>query len=324
VLVATIPYDECVYAQSAVTQCASDFLEVLNPSNLEHIAMLDYTGKAINDMGNYDGCLKLDQNLAHYCVLETVITVKMANEHLPAYMGLCAPASCNDTDLEIIVESLFTNPSWNISTRFSIGEELKDFTAHCTPGHETKTTAGAIVTIVLLVLISLLVIAGTYLESVQKQAQEYNISSGSGVAAPSGDESRALLINSQDGDDSAANKVTNNNPRTTFSLPLSRGSKAHHRSGLVAKLQEVVKCFGIRANTKYLFADNRASEPSLACLNGLRTIMMGWVVLGHTFTYMAAPVGYDNLMTIKDLVSRVSFQVVPAAARNSISFKALI
>jgi len=64
---------------------------------------------------------------------------------------------------------------------------------------------------------------------------------------------------------------------------------------------------------KLLLADNRSSDPDLACLNGLRCLMMGWVILGHTFTYMAAPIGYDNLMKIKDLVDRVSFQVVPAA-----------
>ena len=43
--------------------------------------VFDYTGKAIDDMGNYDGCIRLNQSVAHYCVLETVISVTMVCEY---------------------------------------------------------------------------------------------------------------------------------------------------------------------------------------------------------------------------------------------------
>jgi len=151
------------------------------------------------------------------------------------------------------------------------------------------------------------------LETMQARAQDKALGNFVSGSINDSQDVKPLLVESPD--DMVAPRRNNDdlnisNPVRTFLLPLS-----HHRasSSKLAKFQEVVKCFGLRANTKFLFADNRASEPHLACLNGLRTLMMAWVVLGHTFTYMAAPVGYDNLMTIKSLVSRVSFQVVPAA-----------
>ena len=205
-----------------------------------------------------------------------------------------------------------------ISSRFNIQEELLDFTAHCEAGHETKIYVGMVATVALIILITLLVIAGTYLETEQAKAEarEKFISqqpiNGSAEVNPllleASDEMEAPRRNADDLN--APNPV-----RTGFVLPLSHRTT---RSKL-GKLKEVLKCFGLRTNTKFLFADNRASEPHLACLNGLRTLMMAWVVLGHTFTYMAAPIGYDNLMTIKQLVSRFSFQVIPAAGRYSLS-----
>ncbi len=37
-------------------------------------------------------------------------------------------------------------------------------------------------------------------------------------------------------------------------------------------------------NLKWLLQDNRGGELGLAPLNGLRVLMMAWIILGHTFT----------------------------------------
>jgi peptidoglycan/LPS O-acetylase OafA/YrhL len=230
-----------------------------------------------------------------------VITVKMANEQLPAYMGICPPASCSATEIEQRLYNFLTNPAYNISAMFDIGDELESFKAYCGPGHETTVTAGAVITSGLIMIILLLVIAGTYVETIEARVQAKASSKTSKAFQDS--DVKPLLVESRE-DIEAHSK-----PDDALTIP-TKTSSPHSR---FEKLQAFVKCFGLRANSKFLFADNRGSEPHLACLNGLRTLMMAWVVLGHTFTYMAAPVGYDNLMTIKDLVSRVSFQVVPAA-----------
>lgn len=221
-------------------------------------------------------------------------------------MGLCVPTICTSEDLTKIVAGLLTNPRWNISSRYNLEDELLALQVTCAPGHETKPTVGLVITVALIVILALLAISGTYLETIQTKKGEYRALKNSIE-----DESRkALLSDEQDPEAHENNPPVQSSSKKNFTLPLSGGK----RSKLIL-LQDIIKCFGLRSNIKFLLQDNRASEPSLACLNSLRTVGMMWVVLGHTLTYMAAPVGFDNLMTLKDLVGRISFQVVPAAGK---------
>jgi len=290
----------CV-AAAQYQKCEMDVLEMFMERNLVHIEMIDFSGKAVNDMGNYDGCLSLDHTIARYCLLATNVQVPMANERLPVYMGLCVPQSCDAASLATLIKLGLTDPRWNISTNFPISDEVNSFSVNCSGGKESKFHVGAILTIILIAVLVLMTAAGTYLETI--------------VVIPS-EEEKSLLRSEEEAAAAAAEKEAHNagsrslsSPAKNFALPLSNAPK-QRKSG---KLQNILKCFGLMNNMKLLLADNRATEPRLASLNGLRTVMLAWVILGHTFAYMAAPVGYDNLMTVRDTINRVSFQAVPAA-----------
>lgn len=43
------------------------------------------------------------------------------------------------------------------------------------------------------------------------------------------------------------------------------------------KFEEFLKCFAIGANISFLMKDNRAGEPGLAHMNGLRCLMMVYI-----------------------------------------------
>lgn len=56
---------------------------------------------------------------------------------------------------------------------------------------------------------------------------------------------------------------------------------------------EVFICFSIQSNLSFLLNDKSSSSP-LGVLNGLRVLMMFWVILGHTM-FLQVLIGYDNM-----------------------------
>jgi hypothetical protein len=208
------------------------------------------------------------------------------------FLGICAPASCNETSLQILLLELLNSPKYNISTRLHLQGELATLRIHCVPRSLPPLTTGATITIVFIAVLVLLVAIGTYLEF-EMEAQPTSQIVTIVADQKAGEEKEEINV-----------PLVDRNPIFV---------KKRKQKGILGVLIGVVKCFGLRANTKFLVADNRSSDPKLACLNGLRVVMMGWVILGHTFTSIADPVGFDNLMTIRQLVNSVSFQVIPAA-----------
>jgi peptidoglycan/LPS O-acetylase OafA/YrhL len=278
-------FDDCLQAFSN-----------LNPTDPNTIMMIDYTGKAVDDFGNFDGCQLLDRQVAQYCVVETEIQVNVPREVLPMYLGVCVPAVCNEASLRTALVQLLTRPPWNISQHFPIQSEIDALQVNCIPRDKEPFTLGALIAIALCSILGLLIIGGTILEYIAINAMS---------AGDVPEERQGLMSVSTDsgGKESLVHHASiNADPR-----PRKRSSN---------KFVEFVKCWGLFSNMKWLLADNRGSGDGiiLSPLNGLRTLMMAWVILGHTMTYMALPVGFDNIQWMqKKLVKRVSFQVVPAA-----------
>jgi len=269
--------------------------------------MIDYTGKAIDDMGNYDGCQDLPADKIQYCVAQTKVGVGRADETISVYMGICAPAQCTPEVLREIVYNRLNN-TIHLPSPYTIDDELANLAVTCIARGWQKLTPGAIITLCVFSFIALLVFGGTMLEHFEDQLAIKQASRHARVApaGPYDEVERKSLINSN-GIPIDENKVANADGTVIngeFTVPKRRPGK----------LVIFLKCFAIKSNLEFLLKDNRSSEIGLAPMNGLRCLMMFWIILGHTFGYLNTPVGFDNsILVTEHVLERVSFQVIGAA-----------
>jgi peptidoglycan/LPS O-acetylase OafA/YrhL len=77
-------------------------------------------------------------------------------------------------------------------------------------------------------------------------------------------------------------------------------------------LEEFFACFAVGKNMSFLSNDKHSSGP-FGMLNGLRVVMMFWVMLGHTAYYQLSTNGYENLSHIHFVSERFSFQILTSA-----------
>eukprot|EP00026_Physarum_polycephalum_P002087 Phypoly_transcript_02091.p1 GENE.Phypoly_transcript_02091~~Phypoly_transcript_02091.p1 ORF type:complete len:662 (+),score=60.51 Phypoly_transcript_02091:96-2081(+) len=275
-----------------------------NLTKTQMAEMIDYTGKAIDDMGNYDGCQELPADKIHYCVAQTRVGVGKADESISVYMGLCTPAVCTAEVLQELMYKYINKSAVHLPANYSIDGELANLGVTCIPRGWQKLTPGAIITLCVFAFIALLVFGGTMLEYVDdqmalKQTIRHNRVSPAG---PYDEIERKPLVNS--------NGVLNDNTTVNADGTIINGEYTvpKRRPG---KFAIFLKCFAIKANLEFLLKDNRSSETGLAAMNGLRCLMMFWIILGHTFGYLNTPVGFDNsVLVTKHVIERVSFQVV--------------
>jgi peptidoglycan/LPS O-acetylase OafA/YrhL len=270
------------------------------------LQMIDYTGKAVDDMGNYDGCQELPSDIIQYCVASTRVGVSVANETVAIYMGMCAPAMCNSTMLQSIMYKYINMSSIYIPSNLSIRGELADLGVQCIGRGWHQVTPGAIIGLLVAAFFALLVLSGTMLEYVDDHLATQITRRHRYSALPT--EDRKPLLNATE----ETKRIESTGSAPAEPTVINGEYIAPKRRP--GKLAIFLKCFAIKSNLEFLLKDNRSSELGLAPMNGLRCLMMFWIILGHTFGYLNTPVGFDNSINVtKHVVTRVSFQVVGAA-----------
>ena len=65
----------------------------------KYAMMVYYSGKDMNDLGNYWGCNELDG--ANYVLIEFIRTLG-----IPLEIGWCLPEQCSQTDIEVFFADL--------------------------------------------------------------------------------------------------------------------------------------------------------------------------------------------------------------------------
>jgi hypothetical protein len=121
-----------------------------------------YTGKSVNDLGNYEGCKSL--NDAYFLLIDASKSLK-----LPTYVGLCLPNHCTK---DMVHNFLTYQPDVNLTSLFQLGADLDgaiEFDLVLPEEYNEKVTssmnAGGVVMIIIVVIILFLVIVGSGIDA---------------------------------------------------------------------------------------------------------------------------------------------------------------
>lgn len=127
--------------------------------------MLDATGKGPEDLGNHREC-RLAGPTAQYCVLmgEKLVngTIPPVGEAIPIAIGVCAPISCNVTELADMFEDEFV--------KYGLNSTLM-ITGHCGEIKKSMPAASWVV-IGFVGFLGMLVLVGSVLDYLEGQKKE--------------------------------------------------------------------------------------------------------------------------------------------------------
>lgn len=84
------------------------------------------------------------------------------------------------------------------------------------------------------------------------------------------------------------------------------------------KLFKILLGFSAYTNTKKIFNVSNVGEGKLDCLDGIRFMSIGWVILGHTYVFLLG--NSDNAIVVGDWIKRFSFQMISNATYSVDSF----
>ena len=66
-------------------------------------------------------------------------------------------------------------------------------------------------------------------------------------------------------------------------------------------------CFSAYTNGSKLFSTSNTPQ-NIDCINGLRVLSMGWVIMGHTYYIGAAQLPWDNPFAIADVTKGLFYK----------------
>ena len=86
-----------ITALGASRTCQDQIIQVLEPNNSQAYNVAYFSGKFLNDLGDYEACTKSSNS--QYAL--AILSMAEANSQLPLEfaIGLCVPSACNATDL---------------------------------------------------------------------------------------------------------------------------------------------------------------------------------------------------------------------------------
>lgn len=271
--------------------CLDVFLDLGKYNETLLAIMFDSTGKSVNDLGKWEECRDLGKNVAQYCTLSFSMDISVSQ----SYLGVCAPAACNTSELEILANMLLNSTAVKYGFE-DFYQKVLDFehgksSFHCpadTPS--IRTSAGGIVMIIISFFLAVLVIIGTLLDGIDNKWWPEPVADIHAVSTIGGIQ------------DSGEVK------------PLMHSHRGTPRK---SKLFEFFLAFSVVRNFKSLIGP---SPPALAFLNGMRAISITWVILGHSLDYM----NYAGVLNFAHVVNKdiqhASAQVFPAAEFSVDSF----
>lgn len=263
-------------------QCLQDLTKISNnflnfTSSDPYSLMASYSGKGLNDLGDYNKCANLDY--ADYILIRIF-------PRAPIFIGLCSSKNCTVSDYNIIASILFSNKTFthynfiknpayiksthnyhaklNLSTVLDNGLEII-YPQSYIQDHFSSLSDGAIAMLVICSILFLIIILGTYLDIMQKSTDQSSIMS------------------------SEYSKIE---------------KSAEYDAGRHGKVKKVLLSFSVFSNTKKLFQYNNYEKTgeygNLEIFNGIRAMSMGWIILGHVFLIKFGNTALVNTYDVND------------------------
>lgn len=306
VLVCIIPS-----AVGSPKECENAFLNMVADSKEALALMVDATGKSVDDLGKWDQCRDLGQNVSHYCWMKFALPISIPTP----YIGLCFPSNCTAGDIANLTHALINTTAAKLMN--SSNMEVAGLAAAALASYENfvkyqhlqgqyelycpadtpsiGTSGGGITMLIISAFLGLLVLFGTLLDGYNASWWPDPVMEAASITVPP-------VGGIQDSAEVAP--LIHQHSHRTF-------RKSH------SKLFEFLVSFSLARNFKSLVGP---SPPALAFLNGMRAISITWVILGHSLDYMnyAGVLNFAHVVT-KDIQNGAS-QVFPAAEFSVDSF----
>lgn len=271
----------------------------LNPAVLWKILsspagkMLDSWGKVpervllgnLNWIGAFDECN--GENGTKYC-MSTMNLFGTAS--LQGFYGTCLPKQCNSADVHqmlqfvnLFLKGIITFPQWSVTL---CNEPL-------------KYESGVIVTIVLLAILLALCLFGSFLEILQDICLPHNLTPYRTFSHQIDDTPTTKNELSSFEQEQNGIHVQDDNVVYIITKPAVRGN-------IITRL---FICFSFIKNIKAILS-TKVPKGAIESINGIRTISMTWVILGHYY-FFATIVGHvDNILDVGNILHRFSFMPV--------------
>ncbi|KYQ90086.1 hypothetical protein DLAC_08670 [Tieghemostelium lacteum] len=292
--------------------CQEAMGEILQFTYPNATEMVLYCGLKMNDLGNIDGCLSLPSNVSQFCIYQNELPYSGVGGNY--YVGVCYPTVCTEDDIRYLVPSYSLSPPGVNSTTALV---------HCYNSQDEENRVypiGAKIMLVFSGVIGLFLFIGTLIDWIyyqrlcnQKKHDTNNTHS----------EHLSLLLN-HDNDLSLSDTPSS----TSGPAFLERECLLFFEPDNPPLLIKLLLCFSLIKNYKSfitvypsppvtsttgLLKTNPTSSdrPYFDSLDGIRTLSMIWVVLGHSLLFNTL-VGYDNYQVIFEVFQRFSFQIIPA------------
>ena len=244
--------------------------------------------------GSYDECLSLDHT--EYCF--TILAVIPYLDTFPFRLGACLPLECHKTDIENAINDINVL-LYSLEYEYKIlpgplflytNEEL----IYCENDKHLPYNAGAIIMLTVCAIFAVLALVGTGFDwfldikdTIQLKGIKYITS-----------------INAD---------IERNDGSSQEQTPLLGKSRSTSGQNVVKKRPlafELITAFSLFKTVPTILSTKKP-QAAITSLNGLRTISMFWVILGHTHLWTLEESGMDNaLYVFKDVVSRYSYQAI--------------
>lgn len=304
------------YSSGHVAETVAILLGVANAS-VEAVAFL--SGLHLYDRGSPESCATLED--AHYCLGQGVV--------LPAAVGLCLPQSCDSTAVSNFFGNI-TDSSGSSSSNgiddFNGADVSTEITFFCGDEGALSVDGGTIAMFIAIGTLAALITAGTALEHVRlgrgdkylhssvdenysgrpdcmsrwKQdaeeeggnisREEENGYDGSGESGK-GDE---FIVYGTRGEDPGREPLLDHRP-SSAQVGVSTMN--------ITWYCECLECFSLPRNVKKLMAPPRPAN-EFGALEGVRTLSMLWVLLGHALVYALQGPGFTNTIDVLSVLSR--------------------
>lgn len=249
-------------------------LSYVNPS--VSLAMISATSLSVNSVGDYEACMHMcDLTVPHKCSGKVTNHCTLISGVL--VQGMCVPATeCTESALQALVD------------RDDL--PVKGYRVHCGNYQESRWNAGAITMIVILILLALLLIAGTFLD-LQHQA------------------TTLIVVRVME---NKANTDGNSVEAQETLLP------ARVKEEEVSVGKQILLAFSIPRSIVSLL--ERSPTRKYKSLDGIRAISLMWIILGHTLNFWLF-VGIQNgaeFFPPQGFTASVSFSIFIFGAGNAV------
>eukprot|EP00794_Sanderia_malayensis_P018808 gene18808-20704_t len=247
--------------------------------------------------GSFSECHKIPDS--HYCLAGFLAHLSAGNITIfkrPGVLGVCMPKECNQADIQQLLQlvDLFV-PSVAKYISFPEKGPLSIYGGNvlCEKDFVKEKSSGKTATLCLIGFILLFCFVGTLCELFERICVD---------PAKTEDEVRHFQPEQELSD---RTPLVDNG----YGAPMVAYSKPSCKSCMVSAVRIVAgifKCFSLISNTKTVLSTDTAKGAILS-INGIRTLSILWVILGHVYAIGNSAGSVVNLVDILNLLNRFTF-----------------